>query len=151
MDRFFEADKEGRDIIERLVSGNCINYEFTEAKGRIDLFVTGFNHTSAIEIKKRKYTSDYIEKKGGHYLMEHKYDDLMKAYNNSGYTPLFCVIFNDYIYFWDVSKIDITFHDKYLDNTEVINTGKSIQKVGYLHVKDAIAVYETENYRTISE
>lgn len=151
MTKFDEAEEKGRSITERLISGNCLNYEFQPTNSRIDLFVTGFTEKAAVEIKDReRYTSEEIEGFGGMYIKWTKYCSLTATTLN-GYKPIFLTIFKDKITMWDIANTDITWEDKYLPNTEVINTGKSIQKVGYLHVKDAIAVYETENYRTISE
>lgn len=147
MNKFDEAEEKGRTIVERLISGHCINYEFQPTNSKIDLFVTGLTDMAAIEIKDReKYTSDDIEKFGGMYIMQHKYNSLT-ATTLSGYKPIFCSIFSDYIMMWDVNNVDITFHDEYLDNTNVIDTGKSSQSVGYLHIKDAIAKYETRRYK----
>lgn len=148
MNEFDKAEEKGRKIIENLISEKCVRYEFQPTSSKIDLYVTGFTDIVAIEIKDREnYSSKDIEDLGGMFIMQHKYNSLT-ATTLSGYRPLFCAIFNDWIYFWDIMDINVTFHDRYLPNTEVINTGKSTQSVACLSIKDAIARYETKNYRT---
>ena len=53
------------------------------------------------------------------YLKKTKYNSLMETME-SGYTPYFAVIFKDYIYLWDVSTLDLEFHNEYLENNCVI-------------------------------
>ena len=146
MEEFDKAEEKGRRIIENLIKDKCVRYEFQSTTSKIDLYVTGLTDMAAIEIKNRqKYTAEEIEGFGGMYLKEKKYCSLTATTLN-GYKPIFCAIFSDYIYMWDVTKMDITFHDEYLDNTCVINTGKSTQSVACLHIKDAISRYETSRY-----
>lgn len=147
MDKFDKAEEKGRQIVERLISGHCINYEFQPTNSKIDLYVTGLTSKAAIEIKDReRYTAEAIESFGGHYIKYNKYCSLT-ASTISGYQPFFCSVFKDKIMLWDIMNTNITWEDKYLDNTEVINTGKSVQKVGYLHIADAVAEYPTEKYK----
>ena len=146
MDNFDLAEEKGRTIVENLIKDRCVAYEFQNTTSRIDLLVTGFTKTAAIEIKYReKYTAEQVETFGGMYIKENKYKSLMSVTDE--YTPYFCTIFSDYIYLWDLTKVDVTFHEEYLDNTCVYDTGKSNQSVSYLHLKDAIAKYETSHYK----
>lgn len=147
MTEFDKAETRGRVIVERLISGHCINYEFKPTNSKIDLYVTGITENAAIEIKNRqKYTAEEIEGFGGHYIKYNKYCSLT-ASTIDGYKPFFCSIFKDKILFWDIMNTPITWEDKYLSNTEVVDTGKSVQKVGYLHIGDAVASYETKQYK----
>lgn len=147
MTKFDCAEEKGRRVIERLVSGHCLNYEFQPTNARIDLYVSGITENAAIEIKNRqKYTAEDIESFGGHYIKYNKYCSLT-ASTLDGYKPFFCSIFKDKILFWDIMNTPITWENRYLDNTEVVNTGKSVQKVGFLHIKDAVAEYQTNKYK----
>ena len=83
-----------------------IEYEFTKGKfDSIDCFATASTGDKyAIEIKNRDISIDKYDT----YLMElHKYNALMIAYEESGYTPLFRVYFQDGVLTWDISKIDV--------------------------------------------
>ena len=83
-----------------------IEYEFTQGKfDSIDCFATASTGDKyAIEIKNRDISID----KYNDVMMElHKYNALMIAYEESGYTPLFRVYFQDGVLTWDISKIDV--------------------------------------------
>lgn len=83
-----------------------IEYEFTKGKfDSIDCFATASTGDKfAIELKNRNIPLDKYDT----YLLElHKYNALMVAYIESGYTPLFRVYFQDGVLTWDISKIDI--------------------------------------------
>lgn len=147
MNEFDKAEIKGRSIIERLISGHCFNYEFQPTNSKIDLYVSGLTDNAAIEIKcRQRYTAEEIEKFGGHYIKYNKYCSLT-ASTIDGYKPFFCSIFKDKILFWDIMNTNITWEDKYLPNTEVVDTGKSTQRVGYLHIADAVAEYDTSKYQ----
>lgn len=142
---FEEAEDKGRIIAENLIKDRCIAYEFQPTTSTIDLFVTGYSKTAAIEVKYRDhYTAQDVENFGGMYIKEKKYKSLMSVADE--YTPYFCTIFSDYIYLWDLTKVDLTFHNEYLDVNCVVDHGKSIQSVSNLHIKDAVAKYETKRY-----
>lgn len=83
-----------------------IEYEFTKGKfDSIDCFATASTGDKfAIELKNRNIPLDKYDT----YLLElHKYNALMIAYEESGYTPLFRVYFQDGVLTWDISKIDV--------------------------------------------
>lgn len=83
-----------------------IEYEFTKGKfDSIDCFATASTGDKfAIELKNRNIPLDKYDT----YLLElHKYNALMVAYIESGYTPLFRVYFQDGVLTWDISKIDV--------------------------------------------
>lgn len=144
--KFDEAEEKGRKIIENLIMNKCKAYEFQPVTNPIDLYVTGYVTTAAVEIKYReRYKAQDVENFGGMYIKETKYKSLMSVADE--YTPYFCTVFSDYIYLWDLTKVDITFHKEYLDTKCVIDKGKSIQSVSNLHLKDAVARYETRHYR----
>lgn len=106
-DAFDEDEIKGRYVTSRLIEGNVIDYEFTKDKyDKVDLFVTGYTHTAAIEIKYRKpqYTSTIIDKKGGHILEWDKFTALTidcKSYD----VPIYEMIYTDSILMWDVSYV----------------------------------------------
>ena len=82
-----------------------IEYEFTKGKfDSIDCFATASTGDKyAIELKDRDISIDKYDD----VMMElHKYNALMGAYIDSGYTPLFRVYFQDGVLTWDISKID---------------------------------------------
>ena len=83
-----------------------IEYEFTKGKfDSIDCFATASTGDKfAIELKNRDIS---IEKYDDVLLELHKYNALMIAYEESGYTPLFRVYFQDGVLTWDISKIDV--------------------------------------------
>ena len=82
-----------------------IEYEFTKGKyDSIDCFATASTGDKyAIEIKNRDIS---IDKYDDVLLELHKYNALMIAYEESGYTPLFRVYYKDGVLTWDISKID---------------------------------------------
>ena len=82
-----------------------IEYEFTKGKyDSIDCFATASTGDKfAIELKNRDIS---IDKYDDVMLELHKYNALMVAYIDSGYTPLFRVYFQDGVLTWDISKID---------------------------------------------
>ena len=83
-----------------------IEYEFTKGKfDSVDCFATASTgQRFAIELKNRDISID----KYNDVMMElHKYNALMIAYEESGYTPLFRVYFQDGVLTWDISKIDV--------------------------------------------
>lgn len=150
MDLIEKAEKKGRDIVYNLIKDKVDNYEFTEWKyAAVDLFVTGFTDTAAIEIKDREdYTADKIEELGGMYLMKNKYDSLMYIQDVSGYTPYFLAIFKDKIVMWNLNRLNIEWTKDVLPNTTYgENKGEGEKEFAYIHIKDAIRFYETKHYK----
>ena len=103
-----EYEDRGREkLVKDFKNSKCeIEYEFTKGKfDSIDCFATASTGDKyAIEIKNRDITIDKYDT----YLMElHKYNALMIAHEESGYTPLFRVYFQDGVLTWDISKIDV--------------------------------------------
>ena len=100
-------DKGRTKLVEDFKNSKCeIEYEFTKGKfDSIDCFATASTGDKyAIEIKNRDISIDKYDT----YLMElHKYNAMMIAYEESGYTPLFRVYFQDGVLTWDISKIDV--------------------------------------------
>ena len=149
MDKYYEKDLGGRIVLNNLAKNKCKRLKFSGPKGKIDAFATGYTKTAAIEIKDRRnggYYAEEVERCGGQYIHKHKYDDLINAMVQSGYTPYLMAIFEDWIYFWDLTNLKLTFHEEWLKNTEVEDNGWSWQLVSNLHIKDAIARYETRYY-----
>lgn len=100
-------DKGRRKLIEDFNNADCeMIYEFTKGKfDSIDCFATASTGDKyAIELKDRDIS---IDKYDDVMLELHKYNALMIAYIDSGYTPLFRVYFQDGVLTWDISKIDI--------------------------------------------
>ena len=106
MDEFDKAECEGRRIIEQIISGHCINYEFTKDKYcGVDLLLTGYSATVAMEIKNRTgYTSTEIDEMGGHIFEWKKYEAL-KDYGKYYEKPIYTIIYPDEILMWDISAI----------------------------------------------
>ena len=103
-----EYEDRGRTkLVEDFKNSKCeIEYEFTKEKFEsIDCFATASTgQRFAIEIKNRDIPLDKYDD----VLLElHKYNALMIAYEESGYTPLFRVYFQDGVLTWDISKIDV--------------------------------------------
>ena len=100
-------DRGRKKLIEDFNNADCeMIYEFTKGKfDSIDCFATACTGEKfAVELKNR----DIPIGKYDTYLLElHKYNALMVAYEESGYTPLFRVYFQDGVLTWDISKIDI--------------------------------------------
>ena len=100
-------EKGRRKLVEDFKnSKHEIEYEFTKGKfDSIDCFATASTGQKfAVEIKDR----DISIYKYDTYLLEmKKYNALMAAHIESGYTPLFRVYFQDGVLTWDISKIDI--------------------------------------------
>ena len=99
-------DKGRRKLIEDFNNADCeMIYEFTKGKYEsIDCFATASTGDKfAIEIKNRDIS---IDKYDDVLLELHKYNALMIAHEESGYTPLFRVYYKDGVLTWDISKID---------------------------------------------
>ena len=99
-------DKGRTKLVEDFKNSKCeIEYEFTKGKfDSIDCFATASTgQRFAIELKNRDIS---IDKYNDVMLELHKYNALMIAYEESGYTPLFRVYFQDGVLTWDISKID---------------------------------------------
>lgn len=100
-------EKGRRKLIEDFNNADCeIEYEFTKGKfDSIDCFATASTGDKyAIELKNRDISIDKYDD----VMMElHKYNALMIAHEESGYTPLFRVYFQDGVLTWDISKIDV--------------------------------------------
>ena len=100
-------DRGRRKLVEDFKnSKHEIEYEFTKGKfDSIDCFATASTGQKfAIELKNRDISIDKYD----NVLLElHKYNALMVAHEESGYTPLFRVYFQDGVLTWDISKIDI--------------------------------------------
>ena len=100
-------DKGRKKLVEDFKNSKYeIEYEFTKGKfDSIDCFATASTgQRFAIELKNRDISIDKYDT----YLLElHKYNALMIAYEESGYTPLFRVYFQDGVLTWDISKIDV--------------------------------------------
>lgn len=100
-------EKGRRKLVEDFNNADCeMIYEFTKGKfDSIDCFATASTGEKfAVEIKNRDIS---IEKYDTYLLEMKKYNALMAAYIDSGYTPLFRVYFQDGVLTWDISKIDI--------------------------------------------
>ena len=100
-------DKGRTKLVEDFKNSKCeMIYEFTQGEfDSIDCFATASTgQRFAIELKNRDISIDKYDT----YLLElHKYNALMIAYEESGYTPLFRVYFKDGVLTWDISKIDV--------------------------------------------
>ena len=103
-----EYEEKGRTkLVEDFNNADCeMIYEFTKGKfDSIDCFATASTGDKyAIELKDRDIS---IDKYDDVLLELHKYNALMVAHIESGYTPLFRVYFQDGVLTWDISKIDI--------------------------------------------
>lgn len=85
-----------KKLVEDFKNSKCeIEYEFTKGKfDSIDCFATAasINQKYAIEIKNRDIS---IDKYDDVMLELHKYNALMIAYEESGYTPIFRIYYKD--------------------------------------------------------
>lgn len=100
-------EKGRRKLVEDFNNADCeMIYEFTKGKYEsIDCFATASTGEKfAIELKNRDIS---IDKYDDVMIELHKYNALMIAHEESGYTPLFRVYFQDGVLTWDISKIDI--------------------------------------------
>jgi len=143
-DAFDEDEIKGRYVMSCVIDGNVIAYEFTKDKyEKVDLLVTGFSKTAAVEIKYRKpkYTSTYIDNLEGHMLEWNKFTALTIDYKTYE-VPIYAMIYTDSILMWNVSDITedmfVYEEDKYPNTTEGKNKRKVPKKVCYLKRKDAI-------------
>ena len=130
----------GEHRIEDFKNADCeMIYEFTKGKYEsLDCFATASTGQKfAIELKNRDISLDKYDT----YLLElHKYNALMIAYEESGYTPLFRVYFQDGVLTWDISKIDISGRVEEMSCAESIFNydQKRIKKIIMLKKEEAI-------------
>lgn len=103
-----EYEDKGRNkLVEDFNNADCeMIYEFTKGKyDSIDCFATANTGDKyAIEIKNRDIS---LDKYDDVMLELHKYNALMAAHIDSGYTPIFRVYYKDGVLTWDISKIDV--------------------------------------------
>ena len=143
-----EYEDRGRTkLVEDFKNSKCeIEYEFTKGKfDSVDCFATASTGDKyAIEIKNRDIS---IDKYDDVMLELHKYNALMIAYEESGYTPLFRVYFQDGVLTWDISKIDVD------DRVEEMPCAESTFNYSHKVIKKIIMLKEEEaidkkrNYR----
>lgn len=131
-------DKGRTKLVEDFKNSKCeIEYEFTKGKfDSIDCFATASTGDKfAIEIKNRDISIDKYED----VMMElHKYNALMVAHIESGYTPLFRVYFQDGVLTWDISKIDIN------DRVEEMKCAESTFNYEHKRIKKIILLKKEE-------
>jgi|GEM_PF-2601967 len=100
-----EKDREiVKNLFDYLFESNIIDKQ--SITDRTDLKVTGYTSTSQtgiynIEIKERTFNSDKYDTS---FIEADKYEQLM---SDSNYTPLYIVIYTDYIIIWNLNKIDL--------------------------------------------
>lgn len=133
-------EKGRRKLIEDFNNADCeMIYEFTKGKfDSIDCFATASTGDKyAIEIKDRNIP---IEKYSTYLLEMKKYNALMIAHIESGYTPLFRVYFQDGVLTWDISKIDINGRVEEMKCTQTtVDYGhKVVKKIILLKKEEAI-------------
>lgn len=147
-----EYEEKGRKkLIEDFNNADCeMIYEFTKGKyDSIDCFATASTGQKfAVEIKDRDIS---IEKYSTYLLEMKKYNALMAAYIDSGYTPLFRVYFQNGVLTWDISKIDINGRVEEMKCAESTFNyeHKRIKKIIMLEKEEAID--KKRNYRNNSQ
>ena len=144
-------DKGRKKLVEDFKNSKYeIEYEFTKGKfDSIDCFATASTgQRFAIELKNRDISIDKYDT----YLLElHKYNALMIAYEESGYTPLFRVYFQDGVLTWNISKIDVD------DRVEEMSCAESTFNYSHKVIKKIImlkkeeAIDKKRNYRNNSQ
>ena len=146
---YYYRDYCGRVIIVNLIETKGGKVEEALCYDSVDLLSTGLTCTAAIEVKDRseKYMSTTIEKLGGNYIMKKKYDRMNELFKPNYDKLFFAVVFKDFIYLWDITDKDFEWEWKYLPNTTVEDTGYSWQQCSYLHLKDAVAKFNTKKYK----
>ena len=131
-------DKGRTKLVEDFKNSKCeMIYEFTKGKfDSIDCFATASTgQRFAIELKNRDIPLDKYDT----YLLElHKYNALMTAHIDSGYTPLFRVYFQDGVLTWDISKIDVN------DRVEEMPCAESTFNYSHKVVKKIIMLKKEE-------
>jgi len=140
-EKFSAAEKAGRNIVEKIISGHCINYEFTKDRYcPVDLFVTGYTKKAVVEIKNRTgYTSNDVDNMGGHIFEWKKYTGLTSY---DGYEPIYTITYPDCTIMWNVSAITpdrFVTEDKYKHYT-VVSSGTITKKVAYLKKEEATTI-----------
>ena len=134
-----EYEEKGRTkLVEDFNNADCeMIYEFTKGKfDSIDCFATASTGDKyAIELKDRDIS---IDKYDDVLLELHKYNALMVAHEESGYTPLFRVYFQDGVLTWDISKIDIN------DRVEEMTCAESTFNYSHKVIKKIIMLKKEE-------
>ena len=131
-------DKGRTKLVEDFNNADCeMIYEFTKGKfDSIDCFATASTGDKyAIEIKNRDIS---IDKYDDVLLELHKYNALMIAHEESGYTPIFRIYYKDGKLTWDISKIDIN------DRVEEMKCAESTFNYEHKIVKKIIMLKKEE-------
>jgi hypothetical protein len=155
-DNFEKDELKGRQKLKQDYeqSPYKIVYQFTPGKyDKLDCFSTAYTPnkdiTYANEIKNREILIDSYAKDG--FIMEkNKYEALMEAYTQSGYTPLYINYFNDGRIVWDVTtlhNVEQRWEWKWCTETTAENYRKKMV------LKEVILLYPQEGKvrRTITE
>lgn len=135
---YLDYEKKGRKkLIEDFNNSNCeMIYEFTDIALSVDCFATACTGEKyAIEVKDRDIP---IEKYSTYLLEKRKYDILMAAHNDSGYTPIYRCYFQDGVLTWDLSRIDIN------DRVEELKCTQTTVDYGHKVVKKLIMLTKEE-------
>lgn len=135
---YTEYENKGRNkLVEDFNNADCeIDYEFTDIALSVDCFATAATGQKyAIEIKDRDIP---IEKYSTYLLEMKKYNALMAAHIDSGYTPLYRCYFQDGVLTWDISKIDIN------DRVEEMKCTQTTVDYGHKVVKKLIMLKKEE-------
>lgn len=147
------AEKKGSKVIENLLDGRVEAYKRMPNGYGVDFLITGKTGTLvSLEIKDRRpYKSEFVDtvnkdtNEDGQYLELIKYNHLTGT-TISGYTPMFCAIYDDYIVFWDIMTIKPIWETKILQANNYYKNKKPI-KIHRLHLKESMdKKYETKNY-----
>ena len=130
-------EKKGRVKLQQDYESSPYDWDcnFTTDKyDRLDCFSTAYTPnkdiTYANEIKNREIPIDLYANDG--FILEYnKYEALMDAHTDSGYTPLYICYFTDGRIVWDITKIDNVeerWITKYCTRTTAENYGNRIPK-----------------------
>lgn len=115
--KYFLKDKASKDLFVSVISelfaskGKEIKFDIpSNPESLIDIFATAGTRTYAFELKGRRgrYVSDYYGCEGceGWVLEDKKFNELMDAFNLSGYTPYYVNVYPDgVIRMWDVRNV----------------------------------------------
>ena len=140
IDNFTLAETIGRDIFnKKLINNHSSGITFTESKyDKTDVFWEKYDNKYVGEIKYRENypSSGRCVVEEGAVLEKTKYDELMKYYELSGFTPYYIMIFNNNeMYLWNIGELDELewkIENRYPRTTKGSNKEKVAKIVTYL-------------------
>lgn len=147
----FNCDDNAKEILGKVLIDHYSNLNIetaaTEEYAHCDVLFTATTKSGkigkyAVEIKERNKPAGFYEDE---FI---NIDKDFQGYRNSGYTILWCALYDDVIFLWDYDKTPKIYKGKYkIKKHNVLNEPKILQERWAISYKDAKEIkYDKERY-----